>query len=116
MVMFWGGGAVVGGIWYDAMNSYLLLIYIYLYIFIYKLNLKFFSFFFFSNHTRFNTPEGLCEIYIQYIDETQASRLFLVPSLTPLLPYTKKDLHSRALRTRIYEFSSSSSYSGSSVA
>ena len=76
----------------------------------------FFFFFFFLNHTRFNTPEGLCEIYIQYIDETQASRLFLVPSLTPLLPYTKKDLHSRALRTRIYEFSSSSSYSGSSVA
>ena len=27
-----GGGAVVGGIWYDAMNSYLLLIYIYIYI------------------------------------------------------------------------------------
>lgn len=29
-----GGGAVVGGIWYDAMNSYLLLIYIYIYIYI----------------------------------------------------------------------------------
>ena len=76
----------------------------------------FFIFYFFLNHTRFNTPEGLCEIYIQYIDETLASRLFLMPSLTPVLLYTKKDLHSRALRTRIYEFSSSLSYSGSSVA
>ena len=60
----------------------------------------FFFFFFFLNHTRFNTPEGLCEIYIQYIDETQASRLFLIPSLTSVLLYTKNDLYSRALRTR----------------
>ena len=63
-----------------------------------------------------NSPEGLYEIYIQYIDETQASRLFLISSLTPVSLYTKKDLYSRALRTRIYEFSFSLSYSGSSVA
>ncbi len=75
-----------------------------------------FFFFFFLNNTRLNTPAGLCEIYIKYIDETLASRLFLMPSLTPVLLYTKKDLYSRALKTRIYEFSSSLSYSGSSVA
>ena len=74
------------------------------------------KFFFFINHTRFNTPESLYEIYIQYTNETLASRLFLVPFLTPVLLYTKKDLYSRALRTRIYEFSSSLLYSGSSVA
>ena len=68
---------------------------------------------FFLNHTRFNTPEGLYEIYIPYINETLASRLFLIPFLTPVLLYTKKDLYSRVLRIRIYEFSSSSSYSGS---
>ena len=71
---------------------------------------------FFFNHTRFNTSEGLCEIYIQSIDETQASRLFLISSLIPVLLLTKKDLYSRALKTRIYEFSFSLSYSGSSVA
>ena len=38
-----------------------------------------------------------------------------MPFLTPVLLYTKKDLYSKALRTRIYEFSSFLSYSGSSV-
>ena len=75
-----------------------------------------FFFFFFLNNNRLNTPEGLCEIYIPYIDETLASRLFLIHFLTTGLLYTKKDLYSRALGTRIYEYSSSLSYSGSSVA
>ena len=76
----------------------------------------FFFKFFFLNYIRFNTSKSLCEIYIPCINETFASRLFFIPSLIPVLLYTKKDLYSKALRISIYEFFSFLSYSGSSVA